>query len=264
MAPEPMTEPQPRLSIIIPAHNEEIRLRQTLEALLASEWVQKNGSEIIVVDDGSTDATSAVVHAYSDRHLSIRCLRHETNRGKGYSVQRGFLAARGEVVVFTDADLSAPIAEAEKLVVALRHGYDIAIGSRAVDRAHIQVKRMRFRALLAHIFRALVLVILGLPFKDTQCGLKAFRRARTELLFGQQRIERYAFDAELLFLAGKKLLRVTEIGVNWHYNQSSKIHLLSDGTRMLVDLFRIRWWWLTGAYSKEKFGSSPQPTSKLT
>jgi glycosyltransferase involved in cell wall biosynthesis len=259
-----MCEQQRSLSIVIPAHNEEERLQQTLEDLLTSQWVLKNESEIIVVDDGSTDETPTIAQVYADRHSAVRLLRNKTNRGKGYSVRRGFLAAHGDMVIFTDVDLSAPITEAEKLVLALRGGNDIAISSRGVDREHIQVKGTKFRAFVAYIFRVLSLVILGLHFKDTQCGLKAFYRARTKFLFEQQRIERYGFDAELLFLASKKHLCVTEIGVDWQHNPHSKIHVLSDGSRMLIDLLRVRWWWLTGAYLEENIGSRPQAPPKTT
>ncbi|MEE8201114.1 MAG: dolichyl-phosphate beta-glucosyltransferase [Candidatus Acidoferrales bacterium] len=259
-----MTEPQPRLSIIIPAHNEEIRLRQTLEALLASEWVQKNGSEIIVVDDGSTDATSAVVHAYADRHPSVRLLRNQPNRGKGYSVRRGFMAARGEVVLFTDADLSYPVSAMEKLLAALHPEGHIVIASRLVDREKIEVQRPRVRGILSRAFGGLSRLVLGLPFKDPQCGLKGFVRVTCQGLFRQQQIDGFAFDCELLFLAWKRGLHVLEVGVNSRHISGSKVGLLINGFGMIIDLVRIRWWWLTGAYSKEKFGSSPQPTSKLT
>jgi glycosyltransferase involved in cell wall biosynthesis len=246
-----VSQSHPRLSIVIPAYNEEARLGRALEILTASEWVRRNEGEIMVVDDGSTDATAAIAQMYANCHPSIRLLRNQINFGKGHSVRRGFLEAHGDVVVFTDVDMSAPITEAEKLLRELRRGTDIALGSRAVDRANTLVKRGKFRALLAYIFRALSLAILGLPFKDTQCGLKAFRRVRTRLLFEQQRIERYAFDTELLFLAKKRGLRVVEIGVNWQHDPHSKICFLSDGSRMLFDLLRVRWWWLTGAYENK-------------
>lgn len=237
------------LSIIIPAHNEEARLGHVLEVILASSWHREGRDEIIVVDDGSNDGTATIGQWYADRFSSVRLIRNQTNRGKGYSVRRGFLEARGQVVVFTDADLSAPISEAKKLLEALERGFDIAVGSRVVDRAHIQVQRSKFRACAARLFRVMVWLILGLPVKDTQCGLKAFDRARTQSLFAQQRVERYAFDAELLFLARKRNLRVAEIGINWREDHRSKVRVLADGGRMVVDLLRIRWWWSTGAYS---------------
>ncbi|MFQ5723763.1 MAG: dolichyl-phosphate beta-glucosyltransferase [Terriglobia bacterium] len=245
-----MPEPSPSLSLILPAYNEEARLARTLDTLLASARVGKGASEILVVDDGSTDGTATIARAYAERHPSIRLLRHENNRGKGYSVRRGFREARGEVVLFTDVDMSIPFSEADKLLRALRHGADVAIGSRGVDRAQIRVQRPLFRALLSHLFRLLSFLILGLPFKDTQCGFKAFRRERAQSLFDQQRVERFAFDAELLFLATKEHLRVAEIGINCDEARKSKVRLFLDGARMLIDLLRVRWWWLSGGYEK--------------
>ena len=245
-----MPEPSPSLSLILPAYNEEARLARTLDTLLASTWVEKGASEILVVDDGSTDGTATIARAYAERHPSIRLLRHENNRGKGYSVRRGFQEARGEVVLFTDVDLSAPIGEAEKLLDELHRGADIAIGSRAVGRAHTRVQRPATRALLSYLFRAVCFLILGLPYKDTQCGFKAFQRERTRSLFDRQRLDRYAFDAELLFLASQERLRVVEVGINWEHARHSKIRLLTDGSHMLADLLRVRWWWLSGGYGK--------------
>ncbi len=245
-----MCERSLSVSLVLPAYNEEKRLGPALDTLLRWAWVQENGIEIIVVDDGSTDATANLGLCYARRFPLIRLLRNPSNCGKGYSVRRGFLEAQGEVVLFTDVDLSAPIGEAEKLLSAIRDGADMAIGSRAGTKSGIQIKRPRSRSLLGRLFRALSFLFLGLPHADTQCGFKAFRRERIRSLFEQQRIKGYAFDVELLFLARQQGLCVSEIGVHWQHDPDSKIHLLTDGGRMLWDLLRVRWWWMTGAYPK--------------
>jgi glycosyltransferase involved in cell wall biosynthesis len=243
---------------VVPAYNEEARLGAALESLLGSPWLRGQTFEIVVVDDGSSDATAAIAEACGRAHANVRLLRNPGNRGKGYSVRRGFLESRSEAVLFTDADLSAPIEEAEKLWWAVEAGADVAIGSRAVDREQVRVRRTWLRGHLAGLFRLFTRAILGIPFRDTQCGLKLFRRAPAAWLFEQQRNERYAFDAELLFLAHKRGLRVAEIGVNWEHDPRSKIRVLADGGRMLVDLLQIRWRWLRGAYALPPAGSASQ------
>jgi glycosyltransferase involved in cell wall biosynthesis len=244
---------------VVPAYNEEARLGAALESLVASPWLRGQAFEIVVVDDGSSDGTAAIVEEWGRRHANVRLLRNASNRGKGYSVRRGFLESQGEAVLFTDADLSAPIEEAEKLWRALEAGADVAIGSRGVDRERVRVRRAWLRGQLAGLFRLFTWGILGIPFRDTQCGLKLFRRAAAAWLFEQQRSERYAFDAELLFLAHKRGLRIAEVGVNWVHDPRSKIRVLADGGRMLVDLLQIRWRWLRGAYGAPPAGSASQP-----
>lgn len=239
--------PAPQLTILVPAYNEADRLQETLSRLIALPGL-KGPLEIIVVDDGTTDRSAAVVSDFSAHHPAVRLVLNSSNQGKGFSVRRGFEEARGEMVVFTDADLAAPPAEIEKLLRAIESGSDIAIASRALNAPDTQVIRTRTRALIAKTFAWLTGLILGLPYRDAQCGLKAFRRASTQLLFHRQKLRRYAFDAELLFLAGKMRLAVAEVAVNWRQDPRSKVRLVRDGTRMLIDLLRVRWWWLRGAY----------------
>lgn len=238
------------LSIVIPAYNEGQRLPRTLERV--SEYVRRSrrASEIIVVDDASKDGTSEVVRAAQERIPELRLVtHHDRNHGKGWSVRTGMLEARGSFSLFTDADLSAPIDEAEKLLAALDSA-DVAIGSRALDRGLIQVHESRGRELAGMFFNRLVRVVVGLPFEDTQCGFKAFRTAATRILFEQQRIEDFGFDPEILFLARRHGLRVAEVPVVWSHDPRTKVNMLRDSAGMFADLFEIRWNGIRGRYPK--------------
>jgi len=203
-----------------------------------------------VVDDGSTDRTAAVAESWRDRIPAIRVLSNGTNRGKGFSVKHGFLEAHGETVLFTDADLSSPIEEAEKLFAALQ-SCDVAIGSRAVDRRLIEVHESPFREFAGIIFNKIVRTVLWLPFVDTQCGFKAFRRERCEVLFKQQTIERFGFDPELMYLARHHGLATKEVPVRWAHSPATKVNMMRDSVQMFLDVFVIRWNGLLGRYRKD-------------
>ena len=239
------------LSIIVPSYNEELRLPASLDRLAA--YVGKSGrcTEVLVVDDGSKDKTAAVAAAYANRIVNLRVLKNGENRGKGYSVRHGMLEAKGEVVLFTDADLSAPIEEADKLLAAMGE-YDVAIGSRAMDRSLIKVHESAFREFAGIVFNRIVRIVLRLPFVDTQCGFKAFRRERCWIIFAQQRIKRFGFDPELLYLARHHGLKSVEIPVRWSHSPATKINMMRDSIQMFVDVFTIRWNALRGCYPKEK------------
>lgn len=241
----------PKLSIIIPSYNEETRLPATLEKIAAYLKASGRASEVIVVDDGSRDHTADVAASFRGRIPALRVVTNGTNRGKGFSVRHGMLEAAGEFVLFTDADLSSPIEEADKLLAALESGYDVAIGSRAIDRSLIEVHESRFREFAGIIFNKIVRIILRLPFVDTQCGFKAFRRERCHILFEQQRIERFGFDPELLYLARHHGLRSLEIPVRWAHSPATKVNMLRDSVQMFLDVFVIRWNALRGRYSRE-------------
>jgi dolichyl-phosphate beta-glucosyltransferase len=246
-----MNSPALELSIIIPAFNEERRLSKTLEAI--QRYLSERGlhAEVIVVDDGSTDGTAAFVKNCGVQYPSVRLLSNGRNRGKGYSVRHGMLEARGEIALFTDADLSAPIAEADKLLAAVREGgYDGAIGSRALDRSLIQTHQSPTRELAGIIFNFMVRGITGVPFKDTQCGFKAFRTARARIVFEQQRCEGFGFDPEVLFLARRHGLRIVEIPVRWSHDAATKVHVLADSVRMFSELLTIRWNAWNGRYPR--------------
>lgn len=240
----------PKLSIIIPSYNEELRLPATLDKIAA--YVQRNErlTEVIVVDDGSKDRTAEVARAFAAKIPLLRVVSNGVNRGKGFSVRHGMLEARGEFVIFTDADLSSPIEEADKLLVGLASGFDVAIGSRAMDRSLIEVHESAFREFAGIIFNKIVRIILRLPFVDTQCGFKAFRRERCRILFEQQRIERFGFDPELLYLARHHGLKSLEIPVRWAHSPATKVNMLRDSVQMFLDVFVIRWNALRGRYPK--------------
>ena len=237
------------LSIVIPSYNEELRLPASLEKIARYLRERRPSSEVLVVDDGSTDRTAAVAESWRDRIPAIRVLSNGTNRGKGFSVKHGFLEAHGETVLFTDADLSSPIEEAEKLFEALQ-SCDVAIGSRAVDRRLIEVHESPFREFAGIIFNKIVRTVLWLPFVDTQCGFKAFRRERCEVLFKQQTIERFGFDPELLYLARHHGLAIKEVPVRWAHSPATKVNMMRDSVQMFLDVFVIRWNGLLGRYRK--------------
>ena len=235
-------------SIVIPAYNEGARLASTLERVLG--YVQEQGwdAEVIVVNDGSHDETAQLVRRRGETHPALRLLENPGNRGKGYSVRHGMLAARGEILLFTDADLSSPIEEATKLFAAIRSGADMAIGSRWLRPELQRARQSLARQLYGRIFNLLLRILLGLRFKDTQCGFKAFNRRAAQVLFERQTIERWGFDPELLYLADRFGLRVEEVPVVWSHAGGTRLHPVRDGLRMLEDVLRIRWNGLTGRY----------------
>jgi dolichyl-phosphate beta-glucosyltransferase len=236
-------------SVIIPAYNESGRIRPTLDEILRYSAEQNWDTEILVVDDGSRDDTADVVREYARAHSQIRLLQNPGNRGKGFSVRNGMLHARGEVCLFSDADLSSPIAEAQKLFEAIRGGADVAIGSRWL-RAELQTERQPlYRQAFGRIFNLVLRLFLGLRFKDTQCGFKAFRREAAQRVFALQRIERWGFDPEVLYIARRLGFTVVEVAVSWAHSEGTRLHPFRDGMRMFVDVLRIRWNAFTGAYS---------------
>ncbi len=235
-------------SIVIPAYNEGSRLGATLEKVLAYVRAQGWNVEVIVVNDGSRDNTADLVRGFAAKDPALRLVENPGNRGKGYAVRNGILNSRGEIVLFSDADLSSPIEEMPKLLAALAAGADIAIGSRWL-KAELQTQRQSaFRQMAGRIFNALNRIILGLRFKDTQCGFKAFTRRAAQTILPLQRIERWGFDPEILFLARKFGFRVEEVAVLWGHSGDTRIHPLLDGARMFQEMVRIRWYDLTGRY----------------
>jgi glycosyltransferase involved in cell wall biosynthesis len=232
----------PPLSIVIPAYNEAKRISRTLERL--QDYLESKGwaAEVIVVNDGSSDDTVAVVRSYVNRWGALRLVDNGSNLGKGFSVRNGALGAQGDIVLFTDADLSAPIAEAPKLIDPIVKGEcDVTFGSRAVDRSLIGVHQSTFRETSGRIFNLFVQTLTGLPFKDTQCGFKAFRRSAVGPVFERQTIVGFGFDPEILYIAKKRGLRLREIPVRWDHVEGTTVRFLRDSCRMFLDLLRIRW-----------------------
>ncbi len=236
-------------SFVIPAYNESARIGPTLDEVLRYTEEQNWDAEIVVVDDGSTDDTAEIVRDYGKRYAQVLLVENPGNRGKGYSVRNGMLHARGEICLFTDADLSSPMTEARKLFEAIGRGVDVAIGSRWL-RAELQTERQPlYRQALGRIFNGALRAILGLKFADTQCGFKAFRREAAQGIFPLQKIERWGFDPEILFLARRAGLRVEEVPVVWAHSEGTRLHPLRDGMRMFGEVLRIRWNAMTGEYA---------------
>ena len=226
---------------MIPSYNEELRLPATLERL--AEYLPTLGlrTEVLVVDDGSRDRTAAVAESFARENFrAARAGERDQSRKRLQRAPRD-AGSHGDMVLFTDADLSAPIEESDKLIGALKNGYDVAIGSRAMDRSLISTHESLFREFAGIIFNKIVRIILRLPFVDTQCGFKAFRRERCRIIFEQQRIEGFGFDPELLYLARHHGLRSIEIPVRWGHSPATKVSMLRDSLKMFVDIFAIRW-----------------------
>jgi dolichyl-phosphate beta-glucosyltransferase len=243
---------RPAYSIVIPAYNEAARVGATLEKVLAYTAAQGWDAEIIVVNDGSSDNTTEIVHSYAEKNPRLQLLENPGNRGKGYSVRNGMLHAQGEILLFSDADLSSPIEEAEKLFSALENGADIAIGSRWLQ-SNLQTQRQPLhRQLFGRVFNLLLRMILGLSFKDTQCGFKAFTRPAAETIFPLQNIERWGFDPELLYLAKKFKFKVVEVPVAWAHREGTRINPLRDGAKMFLEILKVRWNAVRGKYSANR------------
>jgi dolichyl-phosphate beta-glucosyltransferase len=241
------------LSIIIPAYNEAKRLPATLDCILGFLQQKAWDAEIIVVNDGSTDNTVDVVKSYGQRSPAIHLINNTVNRGKGSSIRDGVLQSCGDIILFTDADNSTPIEDADKLIAAICAGADIAIGSRWVERKLQTLPQPAHRRLNGRIYNLLLRSLLGLKFKDTQNGFKAFTQKAAKSIFALQRISGWGFDAEVLFLACKFNFMACEVPDEYIYcAEGSKIHPYRDGARMLGELIKLRWYSLTAAYSPTK------------
>jgi glycosyltransferase involved in cell wall biosynthesis len=240
----------PQLSIVIPAYNESARIEATLASVLECVETRHWDAEILVVDDGSTDSTAAIVQKWMARNPHLHLVKNPGNRGKGYSVRNGLLQAAGNIVMFTDADLSAPIEEAELLIEAIDAGADVAIGSRWLDKQKQTVYQPLYRRFFGRCFNWVTRKVIGLPFKDTQCGFKAFRRDTAQTIFRLQTIERWGFDPEILFIARKLKYTIVEVPVTWGHDERSRISYLKDGMKMLEEMGQIRTNSLRGRYDQ--------------
>jgi dolichyl-phosphate beta-glucosyltransferase len=241
----------PNYSIVIPAFNESARIPATLKEVVSCVREQGWNAEIIVVNDGSTDATAQVVLDLARTAPEIRLVENPGNRGKGYSVRSGMLQALGEVVMFTDADLSAPMNEAERLFAAIAAGADIAIGSRWLEKGRQTHRQPLYRQFFGRCFNAVTRGVMGLHFADTQCGFKAFTRDAAQTVFQLQTIERWGFDPEILFIALKRGYSVVEVPVSWAHDERTRMSYLRDGIKMLEEIATIRWNALRGRYGKQ-------------
>jgi dolichyl-phosphate beta-glucosyltransferase len=241
-----------KYSIIIPAYNEGGRLGATLDRVLSYVSSQYWDAEVIIVNDGSRDQTPDLVRTYSQKHPALRLLENPGNRGKGYSVRNGMSHAQGEILLFTDADLSSPIEEAAKLFAAIGNGADIAIGSRWLQPELQAHRQSLLRQFYGRLFNLALRILLSLNFKDTQCGFKAFTRRASQTIFPLQTIDRWGFDPELLYLARRSGLKVKEVAVVWSHAEGTRISPLRDGLSMFVEVLKIRWNALAGKYSRPR------------
>jgi glycosyltransferase involved in cell wall biosynthesis len=243
--------PYPTYSIVIPAYNESARIPATLKSVV--DCIRQRGwsAEVVVVNDGSSDSTADVVRAFAAANPEVRLLENPGNRGKGYSVRSGMLQAHGEVVLFSDADLSAPIEEADGLFNAIAAGADIAIGSRWLETKRQTIRQPFYRQFFGRCFNGVTRFVMGLKFADTQCGFKAFTRAAAQTVFQLQTIERWGFDPEILFIALKRGYRIQEVPVSWAHDERTRMSYLKDGIKMLEEIAIVRWNALTGRYGKQ-------------
>ncbi len=242
------------LSIVIPAYNEQghigAAIRSIDEYVSAKPW----RCEVIVVDDGSNDHTAAEAkQAAKKATISVHVLRNHGNRGKGYSVRRGMLSAKGDFVLFSDADMSTPIQELDRLLPEARRGYDVVIGSRALKNSQIEVHQPLYRELMGKMFNLVLRTLELSHFPDTQCGFKLFSRRAVRMIFPLARINRFAFDVEILLIAQRLGLSIKQVPVHWRDSLPSKVSLYRDSSRMLFDVLKLR---LTHGLGRKRSGRS--------
>jgi glycosyltransferase involved in cell wall biosynthesis len=241
----------PRYSIVIPAFNEGARIPATLRSVVDCIRAKGWRAEVVVVNDGSSDNTAEIVRQFSLEAPEVRLIENPRNCGKGYSVRSGILHAVGDIVMFTDADLSSPMEEAEGLFAAIAQGADIAIGSRWLATSRQIHRQPLYRRVFGRCFNALTRLVMNLPFADTQCGFKAFTRSAAQTIFQLQTIERWGFDPEILFIALKRGYHVQEVPVSWAHDARTRISYLRDGLQMLKELAIVRWNALVGRYGRD-------------
>ena len=257
-------KPRPDLSIVVPAFNEEARLGPTLREYVG--YCRRTGrrAELIVVDDGSLDRTSAVVNTLESEFSELRLIRLAENRGKGHAVRSGVVNAQGKLVLFADADGATPLEEVERLEKAIAGGADVAIGSRALQDARVKVNARLYRRVIGRIFHGLVETLTVPGVKDTQCGFKLFRGEVAHDLFSRMRIRGFSFDVEVLMMAQRRGYRIAEVPVNWTHQPGSKVNLVTDSARMLRDLFVIRGRYLSGQYNSPHLAPWVDPALEPT
>jgi len=228
------------LSIVIPAYNEEKRIGRTLEKIVGYLKTKDYECEIIVVDDGSTDSTREMIRRFERMNSRLSIIENKIGKGKGYSVRKGMLEAKGKFALFSDADLSTPIEEIEKLIYWLERDYDIAIGSRNLPDSQVEIHQTFLREGMGKIFNKIMNLIVFTGFKDTQCGFKCFKRHVVNEVFSKQRINGFAFDVEIIQIALQHGFKIKEVPVRWLNSPYSKVSVMRDPALMLYDLFRIK------------------------
>jgi dolichyl-phosphate beta-glucosyltransferase len=228
---------KPIISLIIPAYNEEKRLERTLPVII--DYLDQNFDryEIIVVDDGSADKTAEKAASFSNNILVIKL---QTNQGKGAAVRAGMLEAKGDFLIFSDADLSTPITELPKILEPLKKGADLAIGSRAIDQNMIKKHQPFYREFMGKTFNRIVQLLLFKGIKDTQCGFKGFSANAAKKIFSKAKVNGFSFDVEVLFLSQKMNMKIEQRPVEWFNDERSTVSPIKDSLKMLLELFRIR------------------------
>lgn len=235
-----------RFSLVIPAYNEEHRIEKTLEEVIAY-FKPRRPFEVLVVDDGSKDQTADRVKRYVEQFPEVKLLQSPSNAGKGAAVRQGMLAATGQVICFSDADLSTPVSELEKLLPLLK-SFDVVIASRMLPDSDISVSQSWIRRLLGQVFRGLVKGLFSIPFSDTQCGFKCFRREAAREIFSRTQINGFVFDVEVLLLAQRMGYSICEVPVRWADSSSSTVVLRRHLPQICRDLWRIRAGMKSGRY----------------
>jgi len=250
----------PQFSVIIPAYNEEKRLPSTLESVHKYLTDTERSFEIIVVDDGSVDKTKEVVNAFAADHCGLRLITHSPNMGKGFSVREGMMRAEGDLLLLDDADGASPIEELVRLEDAIKNGADVAIGSRAKPSDETVVNALSHRKHIGNTFNMIVQTLLLPGLFDTQCGFKMFKREVAHDLFSIARLDRYAFDVEILYLAKEKGYQIAEVPINWTNVEGSKINLVTDPMNMLAEIAKIflgKWFGRYGKLAPSKKTQEP-------
>ncbi len=240
------------LSVVVPAFNEETRISGTIERI--GSYLKENfvESEIIVVDDGSTDGTASVITDLGRKFGNIRLIRYPENAGKGYAIRKGVLSSQGDLLLISDADMSTPIEELERLIPFIHRGFDVVIGSRGLEESDIVVRQPWYRQNMGKIFNLIVRVLVIGGIRDTQCGFKLFKGDVSRTLFAKGRIDGFSFDVEILALARKAGYEIKEVPVRWVNSPNSKVRLMRDPIRMFLELFKIRAYMLAGKYNKSR------------
>ena len=236
------------ISVIIPAYNEESRILQTINQIGKYLKEHFKNYEIIVINDGSIDRTASLLAEACTRFAETKILQNDKNVGKGYSVKKGVLFSMSSAILICDADLSTPIEEIEKLIPWFNNGFDIVIGSRRLKDSEIVIRQPWYREKMGCIFNILVRGLTISGIKDTQCGFKLFNAEIARKIFNKSRINGFSYDVEILFISMLNGFKIKEVPVRWSHSPDSKIKLLKDSFKMLIDLFKIRFYYLCGTY----------------
>jgi dolichyl-phosphate beta-glucosyltransferase len=228
------------LSVVIPAYDEEANLGTTLQDIYTYLKDKNYNYEIIIVDDGSKDKTSEIASSLAKIFANFTLLKNPLNRGKGYSVKKGILAAQGELILFMDADNSTRIDQVEKLIIVIKDGYDVAIASRRLPGAIIETSQPLYRIILGNTYILLSKIILGTNIEDYNCGFKLFKKDIAKFLFSKLTMDDWSFDSELIFLISKFKLKIKEVPIKWQDKRTSKVKPLRDGINSFFSLLKIR------------------------